>query len=131
MSRSENFALKPPPKDDDIWKRPPPNFKAQGHASKPPKRNSRDSMCPWKYGTIPGKREVIKRPQITVLPHILNPQSPEGVRFHTRFNIPDSYQAKVVMAQELVNNCGEYSNPKPHDHRAVSTATLSRTTTAL
>lgn len=74
-------------------------------------------MCPWKYGTIPGQREIIKRPTITVLPHILNPKSPDGGRFLTRFNIPDSYEAKVTMAQELTNKAGEYEDPKPHDHR--------------
>lgn len=117
LTRSENFHIKPKPVDNDIWKRPPPNFRAQNFASHPPKRNSRDSMQPWKYGTIPGKREIIKRPKVTILPHILNPKTPEGTRFHTQFNIPDSYDGKVEMARELTNKADPYENPKPHDFR--------------
>ena len=119
LTRSENFELKPPPIDNDIWKRPPPDFRPQNFAPKPPKRNSRDAMKPCRYGTIPGKREIYKRPRITVLPHILNPKSPEGTRFHTRFNIPDSYEAKLKMAQELTNKTEQYKNPQLHDFRQV------------
>ena len=120
VTRSDNFTTKPPAVDDDIWKRPAPNFKAQAHASKPPKRNSRDSMCPWKYGTIPGKREQVRRPRVTVLPHVLNPKTEEGGRFLTRFSVLDSYDAKMLMAKELTNKADEYKDPKLHDHRAVS-----------
>ena len=126
MTRSDNFAPKPPPVDDDIWKRPAPNFKAQAHASKPPKRDSRDSMCPWKYGTFLGKREQVRLPRVTVLPHVLNPKAPDEGRFLTRFNVLDSYDAKKVMAKELTNNAGEYLDPKAHDHRAVSAYTRSK-----
>lgn len=120
LSRSENFRLPPPVVDDDIWKRPPPNFRAQNFASHPPKRNSRESMQPWKYGTIPGQRQFVKRPKITVLPHILNPKPQEDRRFHTRFNIPDSYDSKMEMARELMNKAEPYENPKPFDSRDVS-----------
>ena len=52
-SRSDTFLLGAKIPDNDIWKRPPPDFKPQIYAPKPPKRNSRDAMRPWSYTGYP------------------------------------------------------------------------------
>ena len=57
-NRSEHFLIKEKESIDDIWKRPPPDFRLQMFAPKPPKRNSREAMQPWKYGTLPGQKPV-------------------------------------------------------------------------
>lgn len=54
LTRSDSYVIRKPPKEDDIWTRPPPDFRPQQYLPKPPKRNSRESMQPWKYGTFPG-----------------------------------------------------------------------------
>jgi len=117
-SRSESFLLKPPQKDDDIWKRPPPDFRPQRFAPKPPKRNSRDAMQPWKYGTIPGKKEVVKKTNVVHLPHILNPKKNDEKEFKTRFtDLMDAFDAKMEYVKEGMYKPGLYQMPKPHDFR--------------
>ena len=59
--RSATFTLPPSIVDDDIWKRSAPDFRPQRYAPKPAKRNSRDAMQPWKYGTIPGQKVPVIR----------------------------------------------------------------------
>ena len=120
--RSDGFELPEPEVDDDIWKRPPPDFRPQCYAPNPPKRNSREAMKPWNYGTIPGKREIVKRQKGTVrLPHLLQEQTDEKARFVTDgFDIPDSYQARLMFAKEGMNKPGPFIDPKHHDFRGVS-----------
>ena len=54
LTRSDSYVIRKPLKEDNIWTRPPPDFRPQQYLPKPPKRNSRESMQPWKYGTFPG-----------------------------------------------------------------------------
>ena len=123
-NRSEKFKVKPLPPDDDIWKRPPPDFRPQNFAPKPPKRNSRESQQPWKYGTFPGHTSV-KSPKVVRLPYILQPQPPKDTPFVTQFpDIPGSYEAKVEAAKEGFFKPGPYQPPVPHDFRGVSHVTL-------
>merc|ERR1712226_233520 len=117
-TRSSSFKFRPPPPDDDIWKRPPPDFRPQVYAPKPPKRNSRDAVQPWKYGTIPGQKEVVKREESVKLPHILQAKSvDEGIFQTTHFNIPDPYEAKLWMVKHGMYKAGMYHMPQPHDFR--------------
>ena len=53
--RSKNFEVFFPHVDNDIWKRSAPDFRPQEYAPRPPKRNTRMAMQPWKYGTYPGQ----------------------------------------------------------------------------
>ena len=118
--RSENFTKPPPIIDDDIWKRPPPDFRPQVFAPKPPKRNSRESMKPEKYGTFPGKYVTFRRPEQTTIPHILLPPKPDEGRMVLRFHIDRPFTAKKKFVREGMYSPGEYEIPKPHDHRGVS-----------
>ncbi|KAK3108250.1 hypothetical protein FSP39_004103 [Pinctada imbricata] len=115
--RSENFTKPVPEKDDDIWKRPPPDFRPQVFAPKPPKRNSRASMQPERYGTFPGKYVTFRRPEQTTIPHILLPPKPDEGRMVLRFHIDRPFTAKKKFVREGMYSPGEYAMPKPHDHR--------------
>ena len=119
--RSDTFVRKPEPVDDDIWKRPPPDFRPQKFAPNPPKRNSRESQRPWLYGTIPGQREIIKRPRRKVIPHLLKPKDEGEKKLVTLFHIDRPFTAKKKFVREGMYSAGEYNNPKPHDHRGVGT----------
>jgi hypothetical protein len=118
--RSENFSKVEPEKDNDIWKRPPPDFRPQIFAPKPPKRNSRESMKPENYGTYPGKNKPVKRPERTVIPHMLRPKKPDEGRMILRYHIDRPFTAKKKFVTEGMYKAGEYMNPKPHDFRGVS-----------
>ena len=118
--RSENFEKKVVEKEEDIWKRPPPDFRRQCYAPKPPRRNAVESMKPWLYGTIPGQREVIKRPRRKVIPHLLQPQKEEEKKFEAYYHIDRPFTAKKKSVIEGMYEAGEYENPRPHDFRGVS-----------
>ena len=81
--RDSNFRIRPPSKDDDIWKRPPPDFRPQCFEPKPPKRNSREAMKPWKYDTEGEKDDPLetsgKRQEKLALPELLKPKVAEVI----------------------------------------------------
>lgn len=120
--RSDNFAKQQPIVDDDIWKRPQPDFRPKIFAPKPPKRNTTESMKPWKYGTIAGQREVYKRDRKSRVPHILMPKKEEEERFDTLFRLDRPFTAKKKFVSEGMNKPGQYSNPPVHDFRGVSSS---------
>lgn len=120
--RSAKFRRKNTVLDEDIWKKPPPDFRPQIFAPKPPKRNSRESMKPWNYGTIPGQREIIKRPDRTVLPYMLQNHQEKEKDFATLFRIERPFTAKKEFVKSGKNEEGQYIMPKPHDYRQVSSA---------
>ncbi|XP_052091830.1 uncharacterized protein LOC127728473 isoform X2 [Mytilus californianus] len=115
--RSENYEPKEPIKDNNIWKRPPPDFRPQIFAPKPPKRNSRESMQPWNYGTIPGQREIIKRERQKVIPHILLPLKEDRTRFVTTGRIMRPFTAKKKFVTEGMYNPGPFADIREHDFR--------------
>lgn len=118
--RSENYSKVEPEKDNDIWKRPPPDFRPQIFAPKPPKRNSRESMKPENFGTYPGTNKPVKRPERTVIPHMLRPKKPDEGRMILRYHIDRPFTAKKKFVTEGMYKAGEFVNPKPHDFRGVS-----------
>ena len=68
--RNDNFRINPPARDNDIWKRPPPDFSPQNFRAKPPKRNSRDAMRPERFHSR--HDDTVRETQSSVaLPHIL------------------------------------------------------------
>lgn len=117
--RSENFSKLVPEKDNDIWKRPPPDFRPQVFAPKPPKRNSREAMRPENYGTFPGKHVTVKRPVRNVIPHMLRPAKPDEGRMSLRFHIDRPFTAKKRFVREGMYKAGQFKNPQPHDFRGV------------
>jgi len=124
--RSENFAKKIEVKKEDIWKRPPPDFRPQKFAPNPPKRNSRESQRPWLYGTIPGQRENTKRVRPKVIPALLKPKDDEEKALVTMFHIDRPFTAKKKFVSEGMYIPGEFENPKPHDFRGVGIIKRSR-----
>lgn len=115
--RSDNFNKHIPVKVEDIWKRPPPDFRPQKFAPRPPKRNSRESQQPWLYGTIPGQREIIKRDRSKVVPHLLKPKVKEDRGLVTMFHIDRPFTAKKKFVREGMYQPGEFIDPAPHDFR--------------
>ncbi|KAL4227254.1 hypothetical protein ACF0H5_012700 [Mactra antiquata] len=115
--RSENFDKVVVPKVEDIWTRPPPDFRPQKFAPNPPKRNSRESQRPWLYGTIPGQRESIKRNRPKVIPHLLQEKKTEDKGLVTYFHIDRPFTAKKKFVRDGMYEAGEFNNPKPHDFR--------------
>ena len=118
-SRSDSFLLPSPATDDDPWKRAAPDFRPQVYAPKPPKRNSRDAVQPWKYGTIPGEYKFVRRPCTVTLPHVLNPRPPRDQPIVTHFDIPDAAEARMMIVKEGMFPAEPYVMPKPHDFRGV------------
>nr|XP_054767825.1 uncharacterized protein LOC129275075 [Lytechinus pictus] len=120
VTRSDSYLIRPSEKLDDIWKRPPPDFTLQRYMPKPPKRNTRESMQPWRWGTFPGEKKVAQttteKPTVT-LPKILQPPRPRSRKILTRFNIPDSDQARKEAVKTLVHPKETFENPQPHDFR--------------
>ncbi|KAH3840284.1 uncharacterized protein LOC127879976 isoform X2 [Dreissena polymorpha] len=115
--RSENFNKHEPMKEEDIWTRPPPDFRPQKFAPRPPKRNSRESQRPWLYGTIPGQREFVKRDRTKVVPHLLQPKKEHYRGLVTLFHIDRPFTAKKKFVAEGMNAPGEFNDPMPHDFR--------------
>lgn len=115
--RSESFQKHVPVQEEDIWKRPPPDFRPQIFAPKPPKRNSRESQQPWLYGTIPGQRESVKRVRPKVIPHLLKTKTEENKGLVTYFHIDRPFTAKKKFVREGMYEKGEFVNPAPHDFR--------------
>lgn len=115
--RSEKYEPTDPIKDNDIWKRPPPDFRPQIFAPKPPKRNSRDSMKPWNFGTIPGQREFVKRERQKIIPHILLPQKKDEGRFITTGRMMRPFTAKRKFVTEGMYHPGQFEDIKEHDFR--------------
>ena len=95
----------------------------QVYAPKPPKRNSRDAMQPWRYDR-PVDEDEARDEDATdsslKLPRILQAARPQEPVFHTRFHVPDPFEANVIFVKEGMFKPAQYSNPKPHDHRGVS-----------
>ncbi|XP_013399263.1 uncharacterized protein LOC106165560 [Lingula anatina] len=118
--RSERYVFKPPPKEFDIWKKPPPDFRAQCYEPNPPKRCSRESMKPWRYGTFPGQpKPKIDREKDKPLPQVLRPKRERSAKLVTAFRIPDAWEAKRVFPTTGQYEAGVYEPPKPHDHRGL------------
>lgn len=120
LTRSDSYIIRKPPPDDDIWRRPPPNFCPQSYAAKPPKRNSRESMKPWKYGTYPGQKNQIKKEKTVTLPRALQPERPKSTKLVNRFKILDPFEAKCLFVKEGMYQREQYRNPQPHDFRQVT-----------
>ncbi|KAK3765699.1 hypothetical protein RRG08_026175 [Elysia crispata] len=117
QTRSENFKLQAGEKDRDIWKRPPPDFRYVVYDPNPPKRNTVDSMQPWKFGTIPGQREIVKKnKEDGRLPRLFDQKQKEP-EIITRFHIDRPFTAKKKFVREGMNPAGFYENPKLHDYR--------------
>uniref|UniRef100_A0A2C9LT61 Uncharacterized protein n=1 Tax=Biomphalaria glabrata TaxID=6526 RepID=A0A2C9LT61_BIOGL len=119
QTRSSHFRRRPAEQDKDIWKRKPPDFRYVVYDPHPPKRNTVDSMQPWRYGTIPGQREIIKRVRSEGhLPRLLEDDSnDEGTQFKTQFRLERPFTAKKKFVASGSNKPGEYESPKPHDFR--------------
>lgn len=122
--RDINFRLRPPSKDDDIWKRPPPDFRPQCFEPRPPKRNSREAMKPWRYtdekddNTSPPNSATSQTPMS--LPELMKPKSAEEKDFTLKFHIMDSAESKADFVTTGMFPAGPFKNPKIHDHRPVS-----------
>lgn len=117
--RSDNFHKNIPVKEEDIWKRPPPDFRPQVFAPRPPKRNTQESQRPWLYGTIPGQRETVKRERPKVIPHLLKPKTDEYKGLVTYFHIDRPFTAKKKFVREGMYEKGEFIDAAPHDFRGV------------
>ncbi|KAK2157040.1 hypothetical protein LSH36_200g04082 [Paralvinella palmiformis] len=119
QTRAAAYERPEPPKDHDIWKLPPPDFRPQCYEPRPPPRNSREAIKPWKYGTIPGRRpQPITRHSAPLrLPSILQERQEEEGQFVTAFKIDGPWEAKLLYVKEGVFRPGRYQMPKPHDFR--------------
>ncbi|CAL1533872.1 unnamed protein product [Lymnaea stagnalis] len=117
QTRSKQYKAQPSEKDDDIWKRQPPDFRYVVYDPHPPKRNTVDAIRPWEYGTVPGQKEVIRRNRDDdKLPDIFDHKEPEA-KFHTMFRTARPFTAKKMFVSSGMNKPGTYLNPKPHDFR--------------
>ncbi|KAH9524757.1 hypothetical protein Btru_027738 [Bulinus truncatus] len=118
QTRSAHFREPPEEKDDDIWRRKPPDFRYAVYDPHPPKRNTVESMQPWRYGTIPGQMEVIRRARSeSRLPRLLQDNREEEPQFNTRFRIERPFTAKKNFVANGTYKPGPYESPKPHDFR--------------
>lgn len=128
-SRSESFVLRAQPPDMDVWKRPPPDFRPQCYAPKPPKRNSKEAMKPWRHNEKENEedeeneREGEKDGKNVQLPSLVSlsqsdKQEPED--FVTRFRVLTPNGARAMFVRHGTYYPGMYQSPKPHDFRGVS-----------
>lgn len=120
-SRSARFAVRPPEPDADIWRRKPPDFRLQVYNPNPPKRNSRDAMQPWKYGTYPGEEKPKKRAQSVNLPNIFK-EGKEDILKNldlSSSNLMGISDEKNHFVREGMYPAGPYSNPKDPDFRGL------------
>ena len=88
QTRSKSFTIRPAPVDDDIWKRPPPDFRPQVYAPKPPKRNSREAVQPWKYTALCDQEPVFKREKKVFLASYttIRPKREKGPKFRNQIS---------------------------------------------
>ncbi|XP_072179326.1 putative uncharacterized protein C7orf78 [Diadema setosum] len=118
-TRSDSYLIRPAEEPEDIWKRPPPDFTLQRYMPKPPKRNTRESMQPWRWDCYPGvkKEEKVADKTTVTLPKILQPPRPRSRKMLTKFRIADPDAARKQAVKELMHAQERYENPKPHDFR--------------
>lgn len=122
--RSKSFVHSFKKIDRDIWKRHPPNLSLPEFDPKPPKRNTIDSTQPWRYGTIPGERTIIKRIKNNAIPRMLVPPKEELPLFRTSFRMERPFTAKLKFSREGSYHPGFYEAPKPHDFRGVGVSVI-------
>ncbi|XP_074659314.1 putative uncharacterized protein C7orf78 [Tubulanus polymorphus] len=121
--RSDTYLIRHEPPDVDIWSRKPPDFRPQSFAPKPPPRNSREAMKPWRYTNASDgyyNWRLSEKRDGLVLPSLLRPswQDPRP-KFRTKFDFPDPHEARVDAVKTKTFKQGPYTNPKPHDHRGL------------
>ena len=125
-SRDNNFRLRPRVKDEDIWKRAPPDFRPQCFEPKPPKRNSRDAMKPWRYGSHGARQRDLelsdeqREDDDIKLPELMNArETNKEADFVTRFHVMDPAEARADSVRKGMFGRQMYTHPKHHDHREV------------
>jgi hypothetical protein len=129
QSRSDSYIIRPPPSDNDIWRRKPPDFRAQDFAPRPPPRNSQYAVKPWLYSTQKDsfyEKGLQEKKEEILLPEIAKPmtQSADWPEFVRRFHIVDSEEARQAFVREGKFSDEPYEPPKPHDFRGVSNGLL-------
>ncbi len=126
LVRSATFLLNSQSAGDhgrDIWRRPAPDFRPQVYNPRPPKRNSRDAVQPWKYTSLSEETEMEQSPQKSdsaALPRLFQTRSVDEDRFLTHFRILDPDGARMEASKSGYFPRGQYVMPKPHDFRGVS-----------
>ncbi|PAA63402.1 hypothetical protein BOX15_Mlig032252g1 [Macrostomum lignano] len=124
-TRSKHFSVPPPVPDDDIWRRPPPDFRPQAWEPRPPKRNSRDAVQPWRYrlesdaryeaaaAVAPGDR----LPALGQTAAQKKQQQQQKQRMQTLFRLMRPNTAKQRFVQEGALPREPYGTVGPHDFR--------------
>ncbi|XP_033103217.1 uncharacterized protein LOC117106011 [Anneissia japonica] len=118
LTRSGQYTIEKEKLDQDVWQRKPPDFRPQTYRPSPPKRNTRESMQPWKYGTFPGTSKP--KPLVSYelkFPKLLQPARPKSRQFINKFKIIDSDEAKQLFVKEGMYPREAYQMPKKHDFR--------------
>lgn len=108
------------------YRRPPPDFRPQVYAPKPPRRNSRDAVKPWNYQARFDDDPPRSKGNPPKLPEIYAPSKPgsslikEKPPFIRNFRISDSNDAKLELVKkfkEVEGSVEPYKQPGPHDFR--------------
>lgn len=131
VERSQHFTTAPPPLNRDIWKRKPPDFTPRVYDPKPPKRNSREAIQPWKYFSASDQRMLERKAAASdgeecCLPQIFRDTATGDANdankcdeFVTRFKTIGQFDAKVLFVRHGMRRRSAYRMPKPHDFRGL------------
>lgn len=127
LTRSASFSVPHKTLTKDVWSIKPPDFRPQNYLPKPPKRNTRESMQPWKYSNetnFEPKTKNKKKHEVK-MPKVLEPRRPKSRKMNLKFDILSADDAKKMTVKGGLYPKGKYSNPVPHDFRQVSFADMS------
>lgn len=115
-----------------IWDRKPIDFSPRLYQPKPPKRNSKEAMKPWKYGsketTSKQQSQEIEKPPLDLSAYLsekskIDWQNDENSResFQGSFRLLTANRARIEASKTMGFRDGldQYKNPMPHDFRGV------------
>lgn len=116
-----------------IWDRKPIDFSPRLYQPKPPKRNSKEAMKPWKYGsketTSRQESQEIEKPPLDLSAYLSEKskidwqQNDENSRasFQGSFRLLTANKARIEASKTMGFREGldQYKNPMPHDFRGV------------
>lgn len=110
----------------NVWEKKPIDFSPRLYQPKPPKRNSKEAMKPWKYKTLMREKEASinvpsKKCELGLNEYLVKKVSNMQPSFKTSFRLLTPNQARIEASKTMGFRDGLelYRNPKSHDFRGV------------
>ncbi|XP_067945499.1 putative uncharacterized protein C7orf78 [Watersipora subatra] len=121
--RSSKYKRVKAPVRYDLWNRPAPDLRMQLYHPHPVPRNSQEAIQPWKFRASFDSEKPVQLSKSKVLPQSIQDALFGGEEKETKMTISPRvlrpHEAKILFVKKGILPKEVYSNPKPHDHRAL------------